>query len=492
MKRCIVSPQYDYKGSPFKKSSLYFKTLPGDEVEYDPQSMTIKTILNRPKNTTIAKVCSEILTLPIMSYTFKSKTDAEDGIYLIDLPGMSLTPISNLYECISRVYLRTGPASSYPMEHTPQTHFTKPFQDLKHLDTFNVDPEDSSDFDDAVSVKYEGPGGSVSRIFVHIVDINHYVIPRSLEDVRAYGLGMTLYNPEGVIHATSGVDQYSLKRGESRRVITTEFRVDNNRITSYDIYQSEIVVKNRYSYKTFSAPLGLTNFIENSMRKDTLAIPFVNLKVRDGVVVSYDLEWSTDFNHKIIETLMIMTNVAVANHLKSRGVGFPSRYHPKKRFSTGSCEHENPIVKSYIELKNFSRAYYSVDFSGHCGLDLEQYTHFTSPLRRYPDVMVHRILAGYIYPEMDVMSRYLSDREKIINDLCYFYSTEMKRSIRDPSRGRYIVKISSSGVFLLDPEIMLEEFVHVSDLEPKCIYRFEGNRLVGESVSYGLGDIVGE
>lgn len=483
-----VCYRYCVNGVTLKKNSLYFKTLPGDEVEYDPLSMLICRILTRPKNITIGKVENNSLILPLMSSTFKERLEVEDGWYTVSLPELKIGKMRNLYKAISQIYLKTALGTSYPLESSREHHYTKPFRDLRHLETFNVDPVDSTDFDDAISV--ESDGKSVCKIYTHIVDIDHYVIPRSLEDVRAFGLGMTLYNPEGVIHATSGVEGYSLKMGVPRRVITVEFDIVDDKIVSYEIYKSEIVIKRRYTYESFVPSGPLLDFVRANMRTNVLDIPHLKLVVEDGSVKDHKLEWSSDFNHRIIETLMIMTNITIAAHLKKRGVKFPSRHHPRKRFSTERCEHEHRIVATYIELKNFSKACYSVEFSGHIGLDLDQYTHFTSPLRRYPDVMVHRILAGYSYPEMDRMIDYLNRREKLIDDMTFYYMNEMKKTIpRDENRIRYIVKVTGSGVLVLDPEIMLEEYIHVSNLKPYCIYVFEVGILKGDEVEYRLGDI---
>lgn len=488
MSRGIVSSRYDYRGTPFKKNSLYFRTLPGDEVEYDPRDMTIKRILARRVNTTIAKIEDGALTLPLLSSTFREHAFEDDGYYIAELPAMRLTRTNTVYEALSSIYLKTGSGHTYSPVSYSESHFTKEFQNLAHLDTFNVDPVDSTDFDDAISVEYS-EGGEISKIYTHIVDINHYMAAGSREDFRAYALGMTLYNPEGVIHATSHVDDYSLVTGVPRRVITTEFKIEGNKISSFDIYESEITVKNRYTYESFRPPPSLLEFVKASVRKDIISIPFLKMRVENGIVRDYHLEWSSDVNHRIVETLMIMTNVAVANHLQSRGVNYPSRYHSMSKSPTESIEHEVLLVKSYIELKNYSRAYYSVDFSGHAGLKLDCYTHFTSPLRRYPDVMIHRLLAGGVYPEMDMMTAHLNQREKLIDKLYNYYSDEMKKTIRSGMRPRYIIKVTSAGVRVLDPEIMLEEYIHVSNLKPHCRYIFQNECLIGGGVTYRLGDV---
>lgn len=486
MRKGIISQRYDFEGKTFKKNSMYFKSLPGDEVEYDPEDMTIKRILNRSKNTTIAKITNRELTLPLLSSTFKIHSDNLDGDYMIDLPNMNIVKADGLYDAISKIYLKTGVSGMYPLERSSQNHFTKGFQNLNHLDTFNVDPKESTDFDDAIS--FECSGDNVTVIYIHIVDFDYYVSPGSLEDVRAYGFGMTFYNPEGVIHATSHVDDYSLKKGVPRRVITVEFSMINNKISAYEIYKSEITIKKRYDYESYVPHPALLKFVRDNMREEVLSIPSVKMVVENGRVKDHSLEWSSDINHRIVETLMIMTNVAVANHLESRNLKYPSRHHPKSRFSAEVCEHIHPVVKSYIELKNYSRACYSVVLTGHTGLNLDRYTHFTSPLRRYPDVMVHRILAGYSYPEMIRMMDHLNQREKIINDLSFYYSNEMKKTITSVDKNRYIVKISGAGICVFDPEIMLEEYIHVSNIKPHSKYRLEEGRLKGEDVEYGLGD----
>lgn len=483
-----MSARYDYRGTPFRKNSLYFRTLPGDEIEYDPHDMTIKRVTGRQENTTIAKIEDGTMTLPLLSTTFREHAFEDAGYYIAELPEMNLTRLNTLYEAVSNTYLKTGSGHKYSPASRSDPHFTKEFQNLGHLETFTVDPHDSTDFDDAISVEYS-EGGDISKIYTHIVDINHYMAAGSREDFRAYALGMTLYNPEGVIHATSRVDEYSLVTGVPRRVITTEFKIECNKISSYDIYESEITVKNRYTYETFPPHPSLRGFVKANVREDIISIPFLKMRVETGIVRDYHLEWSSDDNHRIVETLMVLTNAAVANHLKSRGVNYPSRYHSMSKSATETVDIENPLVKSYIELKNYSRACYSVDFSGHAGLNLDCYTHFTSPLRRYPDVMIHRLLGGYVYSKMDKMTNHLNQREKLIDKLYNYYSDEMKRTIGAGGRQRYIIKVTSAGICVLDPEIMLEEYIHVSNLKPHCRYIFEDGCLSGGGVTYCLGDV---
>ena len=473
----MITNRYEINGKSIKKNSLYFKALPYDIVEYNELNEITK-IVERPSRLTLGEVNDSILTLPLLSTTFKIHVRYDDGLYTVKLPEMTLTKESSLYQALVNVYLAVE-NKTYSISKVSSGHYTKEFQDQTHLDTFNVDPQDSEDFDDAISL--EIINGVLTKIYTHIIDI-------SLSEKDYFPLGMTFYNPEGNIHCLN--PKLSLIKGEKRRVITTEFQIYENKVIKYDIYPAEIVIKNRYNYQNFLPPKKLKDFVEINMYPNNINIPFIKLNIKNGKVEDYIHEYSNDFNHKIIETLMVLTNVAVATHLKSMNVPYPSRFHPRKKLQIEDYQHPNPIIKSYIILWNYSKAYYSIDYTGHTALDLECYTHFTSPLRRYPDLMVHRILAGYSYPEMDNMITYLNQRDELIEKISYYYNRKMKESLNQKNE-RYIVQISQAGIMILDPILLLDEFIHVSKLQPQDRYIFKDNQLIGNQKIFKLGEIYG-
>lgn len=471
----MITNKYEINGKSIKKNALFFKALPYDIVEYNKLNEITK-IVERPSRLTIGEVNDGILTLPLLSTTFKTSVKSDDGLYSVKLPEMILTRESSLYQALVKVYLAVE-NKTYPISKVSSGHYTKEFQDQTDLDTFNVDPQDSEDFDDAISL--EIINGVLTRIYTHIIDIS------PLEN-DYFSLGMTFYNPEGNIHCLD--PKLSLIKGEKRRVITTDFQIFENKVIKYDIYPAEIVIKNRYNYQNFQSPKELKDFVEINMYPNNINIPYIKLNVKNGKVENYIHEYSNDFNHKIIETLMVFTNVAVATHLKSRNIPYPTRFHPRKKQQIEDYDHPNPIVKSYIILWNYSKAYYSINYTGHTALDLECYTHFTSPLRRYPDLMVHRILAGYYYPEMDKMINYLNERDELIEKISYYYNRKMKESLNQ-NYEKYIVRISSAGITILDPILLIDEFIHVSKLQPQDRYIFKDNQLIGNRKVFKLGEI---
>lgn len=470
----VVSNRYEINGKSIKKNALFFKTLPYDIVEYSEFNEIIK-IVSRPSRITVGEVNKGELTLPLLSTTFKVNVNSDDGLYTVKLPELTLTKETNLYQALVNVYSSVENIS-YPIVKVSSGHYTKGFQDQTHLETFTVDPQDSIDADDAISL--EIIDGVLTRFYTHIVDID-------IKEKDYFPLGMTFYNPEGNIYATP--TNISLMKGVKRRVITTEFLIKDNKVIKYDIYPAEIIIKNSYNYQNFIPPNELVEFVQINLYPNVINIPSINLKVKNGVVQSHTVEYSNDINHKIIETLMVLTNVAVATHLKSKGLSFPSRYHPQKKQQFADFVHPNPIVSSYIILRNYSKAYYSVNYTGHTALDLEKYTHFTSPLRRYPDLMVHRILAGYEYPQMAKMVNYLNQREELIEKIYYYYNRKMKSTLNQ-NNDKYIIHISSAGITILDPVLLIDDFIHISQILPKDKYVFKDNQLIGPQKIFRLGD----
>jgi len=345
--------------------------------------------------------------------------------------------------------------------------YTRDFKDLTHLDTFNVDPIQSKDFDDAVSIDNKN-----NKIYVHIVDANLEIKPGSQEDKNSFKNAFTIYLPEhieNILPKEMAENKLSLIKGEERKVITVEFDIDENQeITNYNIYKSKIVVKNRYNYQEFNKEILGTNAnnfeklikFYKKWKRETLNIPHIKMNIdENGVLENFYFETNIDDAHKIIETLMILTNLTISKH-----VNLPQRFHSKVK-GEFKIQHisGNKMIDSILTIKKFKPAIYDTSQSGHFGLGLNTYTHFTSPIRRYFDVIIHRNLAGLNCVNIENVLEHINIRENYIDQIVKLYEKMklydyIERNIENKWEG-YITNITKVGVVVLLKELIIELFV---------------------------------
>jgi ribonuclease R len=207
----------------------------------------------------------------------------------------------------------------------------------------------------------------------------------------------------------------------------------------------------------------LINFY-NKWKIPTLNIPHLKLNIDDkGELNDYYLEENSDDSHKIIETLMVLTNLTISKHVK-----IPQRYHSKvadqliiKKY-TG-----NDMIDAILTIKKYKPAVYDTEKQGHFGLGLETYTHFTSPIRRYFDIIVHRLLAGTTYNNLDNILEHINKREVQIEKLVKLY--EMLKIIGFLEKNNhvkwtaYVLNKTNSGVVVFLEDILFELFIFNND-----------------------------
>ena len=366
----------------------------------------------------------------------------------------------NLYEEQSKL------CSVMPHYKESNCYYTSEFRDLTHLNTFNVDPSESKDFDDAISIDENN-----NKIYVHIVDANEQIPCLSSYDINSFEHSFTLYLPEhiqNILPKSLAEDKLSLIQGEERKTITIEFSIDNKtqNIISHSIYKSLIKIKNRYDYNEFNNLLhnfsGLLKFY-NRWKRETLNIPHVkfNIDNLNGKLTNYSLENCFDDAHKIIETLMILTNLTVSENV---GSFIPQRYHSKVKseFKLKTFTNNN-IIDSILTIKKFKPAIYDSLNAGHFGLGLTSYTHFTSPIRRYFDVIIHRLLAGTTYENIDEVLTHINKQEVFIEKLCDCYKNLKFLTYFEENLDRiwngYILSVTNNGAVVILEDILYEVFV---------------------------------
>ena len=344
--------------------------------------------------------------------------------------------------------------------------FTDEYQDLTHLDTFNVDPINSKDFDDAISLDE-----TKNIIYVHIVDAHEEIIPSSSIDINSFLSSFTLYLPEhieNILPEEYAEFKLSLIKNEIRKTITFEYLIDpeTQNIVNYKIYKSSIVIKNRYNYDEFNKIIDkfpmLTLFNDKWKRK-TMNIPRVrkNIHPETGKLTNYWFEPRNDTAHKIIETLMILTNITISKH--SLNI-IPQRYHSKIPSEFVLEEYfDNEIINAIFSIKQYRPAIYDASQEGHFGLGISSYTHFTSPIRRYFDVIIHRLLSGVEYENLDIILQHINNREIYIDKLDKLYNNLKILSFLESQSPKiwkgYVIKKKSGGYNVLLEDLLYEFFI---------------------------------
>jgi ribonuclease R len=191
---------------------------------------------------------------------------------------------------------------------------------------------------------------------------------------------------------------------------------------------------------------------------------------------------------------MILANLTVSKHLSEKGVVLPNRFHESLRGMQLGPEFKttgNVHVDSFIMVKRYARACYAVDKKGHFGLGLTDYVHFTSPMRRYADVVVHRILAGIVYEDLEAEVAWINHRSTVVRSCQNIYLDWKKLRYLSSLPGPHTVwvtGVSKSGILWFMPSLSLNGFVHVSSIEPRQYWVYDGISLNGSDVRISVGD----
>ncbi|MDQ4062997.1 MAG: VacB/RNase II family 3'-5' exoribonuclease [Actinomycetota bacterium] len=411
-------------------------------------------------------------------------------------------------------------------------------EDLRDLATVTIDGADAKDFDDAISIERVNGG---YRLWVHIADVTYYVRPESLLDREARRRGNSVYLPGTVapmLPKQLSEDVCSLRPGEEKATVTMEMEVSSSgEVKSSRAYRSLTVSDTRLTYDGVDAFLrGEGEIIQGELVRAAHELSR-RLKMRAavrgklelggrepeyeiderGVPVGVETRRSTPAR-VLIEELMVLANEEVAKMLRGRPGGV-YRVHErpdaedmeilKTRLAAMSVQVEptpenlgliSQKAKSdainYLILRSIPRAFYSPAHLGHYGLALENYTHFTSPIRRYSDVLVHRALLGDQPPEdLVAVAGHISEREWQ-STICERTADEytlmwlMRDRVGENLEGT-VVSTASFGLFV-ELETGATGLVHVSklpgwwELEPNGVVL--SNDAIGSS--YRVGDRV--
>ncbi len=435
-------------------------------------------------------------------------------------------------------------------------------EDFRNITTFTIDPRDAKDFDDALSLRRMSDG--LWEVGVHIADVTHYVQPNTIIDKEGKHRATSVYLVDRTIpmlpeHLSNGI--CSLRPGEEKLTYSVVFLMDDDaNVVNYRIVGTVIKSDRRFTYEEAQTIIetGKGDYAQEVLTLNRLAkllrqrrykqgtLDFDRAEVRfdideNGKPVSVYFKESKEAN-KLIEEFMLLANLSVAEWVGKVRKGqkaktFVYRVHdnpdPEKlqnlsgiaaRFGyrvqpdgkPGEVNSQlNRLLQdikgkgeenmlSMLTIRSMAKAVYTTDNRGHYGLAMPYYTHFTSPIRRYPDMMVHRLLRKYAdngrsvpRPKTEELCRHCSDMEQLAANaerasIRYKQVEFMQDRLGEVYNG-IISGVTEWGFYVELKENMCEGLVPVRDLAGDY-YDFDEKNycLVGRRTHrrYTLGDEV--
>lgn len=398
-------------------------------------------------------------------------------------------------------------------------------EDLRTLTCFTIDPDTAKDFDDAVSLTKDAMGHY--HLGVHIADVSHYVQKGSALDIEAQLRCNSTYFPGfalPMLPRDLSDNLCSLKPNVNRLTASVLMEFDTSgTLHNYRMTRSVIKSAKRFTYREAKAVLDglkksphaptLNLMVElcGKLKKKRYERGSIEFGLPELVIIVDEKGVPTktdyvvyDITHQLVEEFMLKANETVAQHLCKEGKDLTYRIHDEpaeenlKDFSTlamafgfelSSTPTPKEIQKLFDEAMNTSYgqylatsyirrmrlAVYSADNIGHYGLSLTHYCHFTSPIRRYVDLVVHRILFRDVIDKMtlDGIAEQCSAQERISakaeNSVVLLKKLRLLDTYhkKDPQKQyeAVVTKVKNFGVYFEIVELMLESHLHVSELE---------------------------
>ena len=439
-------------------------------------------------------------------------------------------------------------------------------EDIRDLYILTIDPASARDFDDAISMTRDDEGRRV--LGVHIADVSHFVRPGSQLDEEARERGTSVYLVDRVIpmlpeQLSNGV--CSLRPDEDRLCLSAFLTFDDagkmvGRRFAKTIIRSKLrldyeqalaIIEGREPHDLPNPPAQALSLVRatadlaRQLRAARMKAGALDLEVpeceivldRDGRMTGVRINPS-DISHQMIEECMVAANEAVATELQTRGIRILSRLHeppdPERLdelsasllalgFHPGRIE--DPVMLSRflasteghplrdnahtLVLRSMKRALYSADDYGHFGLAKARYAHFTSPIRRYPDLTLHRQLSGFLaggqsratmpVEQLRSLAELTTDREQ--------RADEAERALVEIKKFRYlqqqideqsvetytaaISRVSNFGMFVDVHELQISGLIHIAAISPRFV-RFNPSTEVLDDGrrTYKTGDTV--
>ncbi len=422
-------------------------------------------------------------------------------------------------------------------------------RDFRKVDTITIDPFDAKDFDDAISYK-ELENGNI-EVGVHIADVSHYVTKGTIIDDEAINRGTSVYLVDRVVPMLPEVlsnQVCSLRPNEEKLTFSAVFELDNqanvknswfgrtvinsNRRFTYEEAQERIETKQGDYQKEINTLNELAQ-IMRGRRMDSGALNIesteVKFVVEDGKPVGVKLKISQEA-HKLVEEFMLLANKNV-----SRFIGVPKKGQAK--YPNIYRIHDQPSEEKIADLQRFvadngyeikevankplsfalnnllteakenrevdfigpmvirsmAKAVYSAENIGHYGLSFDYYSHFTSPIRRYPDLMLHRILQNFLDKkqpnigevEIEQQAKYFSNQEKKATDAERASTKFMQVVFMEDKVGQEfagtISGVTSYGIFVEITANKCEGLIRTNAItQDRFYFEEDGKKLVGK------------
>ncbi|HET9375574.1 MAG TPA: ribonuclease R [Chthoniobacterales bacterium] len=434
-------------------------------------------------------------------------------------------------------------------------------EDLRTVQVFTIDPEDARDFDDAIHIRRFGDQWEVG---VHIADVSHYVVPGSALDREAYKRGNSVYLPDRVLpmlpeRLSNGV--CSLRPDEDHLTKSVIIRFDQSgRLKSHrfaaTVIRSRFRLTYREAYERLQRPPEnqLDHFLHQAWRiasalrkrrfsKGALELDFPEVRVRvdqSGKAIGLIKE-ENDISHQLIEEFMLLANEIVGRETKNRSLPSVYRVHedpdPEKLLEFRELARSHGLAPGDISqkrelqrflkaiagradegllkvslLRSLRKAIYLPTPLGHFGLAKSDYTHFTSPIRRYADLIVHRAFDALLSSEgngprkkwvrssrLEEVCEHVSTTERIAAD-AEREATRLKKLeyleslIGRPHRFQAtVVEVRNYGLVVEVPDALITGLIHVSSLGGDFfVYDGAKQQIYGRRTRFtiGLGDLL--
>ena len=373
-------------------------------------------------------------------------------------------------------------------------------RDMRDVFTFTIDPADAKDFDDAISFDYlpaseseRSKSEAVYQIGVHIADVSFYVRPNTKVDDDAYQRGTSVYLVDRVIPMLPEElcnDKCSLKPGEDKLCMSVIFTMDADaNVLKYKICRTVIRSDVRLNYDEAQHIICRNQTGETLSRENRTVVNTESDAGQNPVEIYFE---QPNEAHHLIEEFMLLANKTVA---KSVGSGRPFVYRVHdlpdydkleeikkfKRQYKMARRKDNSALQRAIDMLTIraqAKAVYSTYNIGHYGLAFTHYTHFTSPIRRYPDLMVHRLVEKYILTgkketmtreELELICEHCSDCEQEAaqaerESVKLFQTMWMEDKIGQVLPG-HITGITDFGIFVQLDDSHCEGLVHMMTIE---------------------------